>query len=122
MSPVVIKEALLQYRHWQAEHAVALSLHRNLDDVPPRSKQKVAVIRSWLSILSDEQRFVITKHLLDRLPWPLVVIEYEKRWGKKDGKSERTLKRFQSQALQSISDFIASNDYRSDIAQIFDTQ
>jgi len=124
MSPVVIKDILLQYRQWRADQAVASSLssHSNSNNTRAVLKQKVAVVHSWLSILSDEQRFVVTKHLLDRLPWPLVVIEYEKRWGIKAGKAERTLKRFQSQALQTIITFIHNSEQRSDIMKLFDME
>jgi hypothetical protein len=124
MSTAVIKAILSQYRQWKAGHAVALSLYKrsNADDAQALRKKKVAMVQSWLSILSDEQRFVVTKHLLDRLPWPYVVIEYEKRWGAKVGKAERTLKRYQSQALHKIAAFIDNSEHKCDVARLFDLE
>ena len=119
MSPAVIKGILSQYRQWRADHSVALSLLGSFGEATALRKQKVAVVQSWLSILSGEQRFVVTKHLLDKLPWPLVVIEYEKRWGTKAGKTERTLKRFQSQALNVICAFVDNSENKYNITELF---
>ena len=71
--------------------------------------QRISVVRAWLRLLTEEERFVVTKHLIDKLPWPLVAAEYEVRWGSEQARHERTLKRLQQRALVNIQAAIDTN-------------
>lgn len=93
-----------------------------LGDRSPASRtvrKKLAAIRAWLLLLYEEERFVITRHLFDGFTWPMVVKDYEARWGVQDGKAERTLKRYQRTALQKIANFIEKNGLEPDILSLF---
>lgn len=116
-----VKCILAQYRELRAMMTLqtTLSLRSSPDDIPPMLKKQIALIEAWLSLLNDEEWFTVTKHLVDDLPWPLVVTEYEKRWGQMDSKSERTLKRFQARAINKIVAFVEKNDHESLVHSLF---
>ena len=63
--------------------------------------QKRAV-ESWLQILPIEERFLVATHLIQGLDWAKTIVEHEKMWGVMNGRSERTLKRIQSKAVDRI--------------------
>ena len=64
--------------------------------------KEVAIIKAWLCLLYDDERFLVSKHLIGGLTWPHVIFEYEARWGKENGRSERTMKRTQAIAIDKI--------------------
>ena len=64
-------------------------------------KQKES-IDAWLHLLPKEERFLIQTHLIDDLDWAKTIAEYEKTWGVMNGRSERTLKRIQSKAIEHL--------------------
>lgn len=63
-------------------------------------------IEQWLRLLPREERFLVQTHLVDGLDWAKTIVEYEKRWGVSNGRSERTLKRIQAKAVDRIVAFI----------------
>ncbi|MDO4267414.1 MAG: hypothetical protein Q4C73_02985 [Eubacteriales bacterium] len=67
---------------------------------------KLYMIRACLSILSPEERFIIQNHLINQLTWEQTIHIYETIYGTANGKSERTLKRIQKNALNKISCFL----------------
>lgn len=107
MTTEMVKAILLEYRHLQGEASLirACSL-RGENALTPALEQKIGIIESWLRLLTDEEWFVITKHLIDRQSWPMVMVEYENRWGQGQIRNERTLKRFQARALSRIVDCV----------------
>jgi len=104
MDAFAIKNILAQYRTLRGEYELlrSLSVRKEDEDVPPGLREKIAVIEAWLRLLTDEEWFVVTKHLVDRMTWTMVLWEYEKRWGSEQVRDERTLKRAQARALQKI--------------------
>lgn len=64
------------------------------------------IIETCLSLLSEEERFVTDLHLIQNYKWDDIEILFENRWGKANGRSERTLKRMQENALKKITAFI----------------
>lgn len=62
-------------------------------------------INSWLTLLSEDERYVIQRHLIDGIDIPRIAIEYRERWGDEYAKTERTIKSYQKKALQKIERF-----------------
>ena len=62
-------------------------------------------INSWLTLLSEDERYVIQRHLIDGIDIPRIAIEYRERWGDEYAKTERTIKSYQNKALQKIERF-----------------
>lgn len=70
-----------------------------------RIKEKNSMVESWLSMLSEDEEYVIRRHLIDGLTWPRIETEYAERW-KEFAKTGRTLMRYQNNALLKISSFM----------------
>lgn len=120
MTSEQVKHILSSYRELQATYNMHMALHQdNQHESTQRRKQKIDIIESWLQILSAEERFVVTQRLMNLLPWPMVSVEYEMRWGRLDGKSERTLKRHQAKALSKIVAFVKQSGYESLLSCLF---
>lgn len=66
---------------------------------------QLANIESWLTLLSEDERYVIQRHLIDGIDIPRVAIEYRERWGDDYAKTDRTIKSYQRKALQKIARF-----------------
>lgn len=66
---------------------------------------QLANIESWLTLLSEDERYVIQRHLIDGIDIPRVAIEYRERWGDDYAKTDRTIKSYQRRALQKIARF-----------------
>lgn len=116
-----VRLILSQYTRLCALEGTYAAIHTYSTDSPESKMvyRKLAVIQAWLMLLYEEERFVITQHLFEGFTWPMVVKNYETRWGVQDGKAERTLKRYQRTSLQKIADFIDTNGIEPDILSLF---
>lgn len=74
---------------------------------------------SWLDFLSREERFIVERHLMRGLNWGMVSLAFEAKWGPEQLRHERTLKRYQAEALQKICGQINKKDIGEDIASLF---
>ena len=70
-------------------------------------------VEGWLSILSEDEAFVIRKHLMEELDWPRIEAEHRDKWGE-FGKTESTLKRYQKRALEKIICFMQNQQHNDD--------
>lgn len=117
----IVKKILSQYRTLKGEYDMRITLFpgREPDEETLTLRRKLAVIEAWLQLLTEEERFVITKHFLDQLPWPLLLKEYEKQWGSSQIRHMRTLKRFQAIALKKMAAGIEKWTVASEIEKLF---
>lgn len=69
----------------------------------------IEMIETCLTVLTDEERFVIETHLIKNYTWLQIESLFEQQWGPEHMRSERTLKRMQKNALCKIADFM--NNY-----------
>ena len=60
-----------------------------------------AMVRSWLSVLNEDEAYVVRRHLIDGVTWPLLEAEH-RAIRKEFGKSKRTLMRYEKNALKRI--------------------
>lgn len=118
MGDLPVKEILLKYRKIESDIMTLQTLCANAETLTKRLLQK-DVLDSWLLLLSDSERWVITTHLISGLPWAMVVIEFEKKWGKEQVRDERTLKRIQSKAIAKITCNIDLHGLSERIDEIF---
>lgn len=56
----------------------------------------------WLAMLSEDETYVVRRHLIDGIDFPRIALEYQNRWGLEFAKTERTLKMYQKRALEKI--------------------
>ena len=65
------------------------------------------MIENWLSILSDEERYIIQLHLIDGKSWKRIEAEYEQK-DEYEYRATRTLMRYQQQALKKIEEYVCN--------------
>lgn len=68
---------------------------------------KITIINSWLNLLTEDERFVIENHFVNRLEWNRIIYRFKGKWDFE--LSERTMRKYQNTALKKISDFIEKN-------------
>jgi hypothetical protein len=121
MTTELVKEILSQYRALQGEFDMRITLFpgSELDEEALILNRKLAVIEAWLRLLTEEEYFVVIKHFVDQLPWPLLAVEYEKQWGSSQARHMRTLKRFQAKALEKMAAGIEKWKMASEVEKLF---
>lgn len=67
------------------------------------------MVRSWLSVLNEDEAYVIRRHLIDGVTWPRLEAEHRTIW-KEFGKSKRTLMRYEKNALKRIQQIIREGE------------
>lgn len=72
--------------------------------------EQLARIENWLLLLTEDEAYVITRHLIDGIDLPRVAMEYKERWGEDLSKTERTIKSYQHKALIKIARFEKQNE------------
>ena len=106
----IIRDTLRKKRDYEAER---LFLHDHFSDRRhrPTAKQQenlayldtqLACIETWLTLLKEDEFFVIQRHLVDGVDIPRVTEEFRERWGDEFAKTERTIKTYQRRALEKI--------------------
>lgn len=109
----MIKQTLLKKRDYEAEFRFLqqyLSKNRNKNTAKQEERlcfleQQLQCIAVWMELLTEDEAFIIKRHLFDGINIPRIAIEYRERWGEEFGKTERTIKTYQRKALQKIASF-----------------
>lgn len=75
-------------------------------------KHELNKIHSWITLLTEDEAFIIKRHYFDGIDLPRIALEFNNRWGTEYGRDERTLKRYQARALKKIAQFeiVTSNN------------
>jgi len=115
-----IRKIFRSYRKIESDYLLLSSIE-NIDDVKfiKKLKQQRGIIFSWFQLLDDNERFIVEKHLIAGLPWSMVQIEFENRWGIMQSRHERTLKRMQAKAIKKIVNSDYSEILRNELFDIF---
>ncbi len=77
-----------------------------------KEKMKLLILQGALNILNCNERFVIKSHLIYHNTWLTTAELFSKEYGRNNERSDRTLKRLQSKALQKMLIFINSSPLR----------
>lgn len=64
--------------------------------------RQLHMIDGMFTVLTENEAFVIQRHVVDGLDWPQLIKEYTDKWGKELEKSVRSFKVYQSKALKKI--------------------
>lgn len=109
----LVKNTLLKRRDYEAEYRFLkfyLEDIRHKDNTMQQERfsfleQQLHTIEVWMELLTEDEAFVIRRHLFDGIDIPRIAIEYRERWGEEFGKTERTIKTYQRRALRKIEGF-----------------
>ncbi len=104
-----IKSLLEHQRSRAAEYHYLRSRQKKHKTLTPEQLKQMNDLEDWLACidsmlrsLSDDERFVIQRHLVDGIDWNRIIAEYEMKWGAKNGRCRRTLIRYQNSALTKL--------------------
>lgn len=115
-----IKAILAQYGAVKSQYSLLAAMTQADTAAAIALKQQLDILQSWLGLLTEEERFVVEKHIIGQLAWPYVMIEYNWRWGRRLARDERSLKRYQARALNKIMTCIDKHSLANEIAGLFD--
>lgn len=73
-------------------------------------RERNLLIEEWMLLLSEDEAFVIQRHLIDGMTWPKLEAEYAAKWNN-FAKCTRTLMRYQKQALKIICRYMNELDH-----------
>lgn len=114
-----IKELFAQYGMIKSQYTLLSVMGHSGDEGTVMLKRQLDTLNAWLGLLTEEERFVVEKHLIGQLAWPYVVVEYSRRWGRRLVRDERSLKRYQARALQKIQACVEKHGLGYEIAFLF---
>lgn len=103
MTEQEVRKEFIDYRWKKAKYMQSQEKNKIFDDCKR--------VETWLLLLTREERIIVRYHLIDGLDWNRTAVELEKLWGYENGRSERSLKRKQSNAIKKIVRFVEGNLY-----------
>lgn len=53
--------------------------------------KQLVCIQTWLTLLTEDEVYIIEWHLIDGIDIPRIAAEYQKRWGDEYAKTDRTI-------------------------------
>ena len=80
--------------------------------------QRMAMVQSWLQLLTADERFVIQKHLIEGIDWARINYLYAEYWGNQFTRCEKTLSNYQANGLAKIEAFC--NKHRIAVTHLFE--
>lgn len=109
----MIRETLKSKRNYDAEsrflHNRACDLRCKLtakqNERMAFLDERLTCIQTWLALLTEDEAYVVTRHLIDGVDIPRIAVEYQRRWGDEYAKTDRTIKAYQRRALDKIAKF-----------------
>lgn len=105
-----VYQLLTRWRRISAEQSF---LNLRKDPSFPERKERLELLgnvltalESWMRILSDDERYVIKRHLVDGINWARIMYEYNTKLKRAVKKSRSTLRRMQSRAIAKIARYV----------------
>ncbi|MDR2658037.1 MAG: hypothetical protein LBB86_09450 [Oscillospiraceae bacterium] len=105
-----IKEMFVSLRSMETERKVLRSLERATAEQETRLAslgRRLQLAELLLSLANEDEVLVITRHLVDGIDWPRIVVDYKNRWGEDFLKTERTMINYQKRGLRKMVRFIS---------------
>ena len=114
MTKTDFNEMLVSYKQLSAKVEIwkeCLILYDNLEIKLECQKAalQLKIINQCLNLLKEPHKFILETHLINQCIWSETIELFEQKWGVLNGRSERTLKRMQSEAIQEMLNFIETS-------------
>ena len=105
-----VRYILSKYTSYIAEKQVYenwMAMHNNQEQLEKLSAaaSKVIFVQSLLTLLNDDEKFVIENHLIKGLEWPRVAFAFAEVWKGEFTRTERTLVAYQASGLAKLVNF-----------------
>ena len=113
----MVREMLQHRKQYEGERNI-LDTYISVGKNTPRNEkttrlaqlnQHISMVDGWLYLLSEDEAFVVKRHLIDGIDWPRITHEYASLWGAEFARAERTLRSYQQKALSKIVKFVSDN-------------
>lgn len=113
-----VKEMFHHRRQYEGERNIIAACMCDYTATPEKHEKqrrleqldrRIKILDSWLMLLTEDEAFVVKRHLIDGIDWPRVTQEFERLWGREFAKAERTLRSYQQNAMRKIVNFIADH-------------
>lgn len=110
----MIRQAIQNYGKYESEAKMQEQWLKSFKD-PLRQKRlnllemKLAILDCWFGLLNEDERYVVRRHLIDEIEWARIDYEFRERWGDAYGKTDRTLQKYQTNALNKILAFCVAH-------------
>ncbi|NLC32410.1 MAG: hypothetical protein GX781_03840 [Clostridiales bacterium] len=110
LRPIIEAEKRLTYAkaHGIPDEQVSAEVH----DLISLHERRLKCIDSLFSVLTEDEAFIVRRHVMDELDWYRIMKEHVDMWGSENEKSIRTFQIYQARALKKMADFI---NYRDDV-------
>ena len=113
-----LRKILCNFQNMQAQVQIWQCCLEYDDDSPiklacNRQLLQISIINYCLSILSEQERFVVEYRLIYRKKWEDIYLLSEEKWGTVNGYSIRTMKRKQYIAIKKMLEFVHSTNLDS---------
>ena len=114
MTKTDVKEILVSYKRLSAKVEIWKECLVFSDDLEiklecQKASLQLKIINQCLGLLKEPHKFILETHLINQCIWSETTELFEQKWGIRNGRSERTLKRMQSEAIQEILNFIENS-------------
>lgn len=109
-----VRKVLSKYSSYRAEKELFERWLSNRENKEVREglalvEMKVAMIQSWFTLLTPDERLIIEKHLVEELEWPRVSYTFSMCWKGEFTRTERTLLKYQATGLKKIIEFVEAH-------------
>ena len=121
MTKIDVKKMLVSYKQLSAKVEIWKECLILFDDSEIRlecqkASLQLKIINQYLGLLKEPHKFILETHLINQYIWSETLELFEEKWGMLNCRSERTLKRMQSEAIQEILDFIKTSKLENYLA------
>ena len=107
-------------------HAAKMTL-REAKNVSPELRTKIAKmhkmcdgLEALYSLLSENERQVIQRHVVDGLDWSCLGAEFGEKWGMENQKSKRSLMNYANSAFKKMTSYVHANQTVFDFSWLFE--
>ena len=111
-SPMIslVRNVIYHYNDLVAENQLCQSWFSKFRNEELKAKAtelriKLSIVNAWFELLSYDEKFVIQKHLVDKIEWSRIAFEYRERWKNEFYRTERSLQIYQANGLAKIATF-----------------
>lgn len=96
--------------------AIHMTLDKSGNTCTPELKERIEktqtmqnAIDTFYALLSENERFVVQRHYVDRIDWNCLAMEFAQKWGEQNTKSKRGMINYLNSAFKHMVLYIERN-------------
>ena len=107
---------LFSYDIEAEKHAINMMLSGNDQEISSALQDRInlvakkeAAIQAFYCILTEHERLVIKRHVVDGIDWTCLSAEFAQKWGAENAKSTRSLIYYKNRAFKKMVQFVETH-------------